>query len=75
MRGFERSKEVRKLIKLMQPNIKSLNEVEYNFVLEIANRLEWYGAAIKISDKQLFWLRDIKAELVDGIERNGNSEV
>lgn len=56
------------MIKMICPYLTDLAEKEYGFVRGVETDLDFYGACAKISDKQLFWLRDIKAKYVDGQE-------
>ena len=63
----EHVEEVQALLSLLDNTNCDYNEKEEGFVEGLRERLEQYGSNTYVSDKQLFWLRDIKGKYVDGI--------
>lgn len=56
----ERVVEVGKLLDLIEEHMAELSSVELSFVESMGSRLDDFGEKTDVSDKQLFWLRDIK---------------
>lgn len=56
----ERAIEVRKLLDLIMEHEAELNSQELGFVESQSDRLDQYAEKTFVSDKVLFWLRDIK---------------
>jgi len=54
-----------KLIEMICPFVDSLTPKEHGFITNVWNRLEQYGYKAFISEKQLFWLRDIKSKYAE----------
>lgn len=50
-------REASRLIEIIEENEANLNKEDYLFLLSMKNRVELGG---EISQKQIFWLRDIK---------------
>lgn len=62
--GIERYHEAIKLLEIIEEYKDKLGEWEYGFCKSIyENTMKW-GAATKISQKQLFKLRDIKDKVI-----------
>jgi len=53
------------LIEMIMPCIEELTSKEHGFVSDIWDRLERFQEKTSISDKQLFWLRDIKSRYAE----------
>jgi hypothetical protein len=56
----ERSIEARNLLDIIMEHEAELNSQELGFVESLSDRMDRYLEDTNISDKQLFWLRDIK---------------
>jgi hypothetical protein len=55
----EKITEVRKHIHYLQDHLEQMNGVERGFVERMTEQLESWGDNTRISNKQLFWLRDL----------------
>lgn len=59
---LERVDEARRILAIIGDNTEDLNDADRKFLEEIRERLE-NGANVRISPRQLFWLRDINMKV------------
>jgi hypothetical protein len=58
----EKVTEARKHIEALKPLVHKMNGNEADFITKLAKRFEEYGDRTYISNKQLFFLRDLRAD-------------
>lgn len=57
--------EALNLIEMIEPHFDDLTSKEHGFVSDMWDRLVRFEGKTCISDKQLFWLRDIKSKYAE----------
>ncbi len=60
----ERPDEVRRLLGMIGDRTDEMAPNEQRFVADCKDRLKRYGPKMQVSAKQLFWLRDLKENLL-----------
>ena len=55
-----RVQEVKALLEMLEPNMEIFTSKEQGFMSDMYDRLEQYGDKTFVSERQLFWLRDLK---------------
>lgn len=58
----EKVTEARKHIEALKPLVGKMNANEADFIGKVAKKFEQYGDRAFISNKELFFLRDLRAE-------------
>ena len=61
----EKFTEAKRHVAILQDAFEQLAPNEQRFVSDLAERIERYGPKTLISNKQLFWLRDISTAVLD----------
>ena len=56
----EKVTEARKHVEVLIDHVAAMAPKEADFITKLAERFEQYGDRTFISNKQLFWLRDIR---------------
>ena len=56
----EKVSEARKHVEALVDHVAAMAPNEAKFITDMAERFEQYGERTVISNKQLFWLRDIR---------------
>jgi len=56
----EKVSEARKHVEALVDHVTAMAPNEAKFITDLAERFEQYGERTIISNKQLFWLRDIR---------------
>ena len=56
----EKVTEARKHVEALTPHLAAMAPNEQEFIAKLAENFEKYGERTYISNKQLFWLRDIR---------------
>lgn len=55
----EKVTEMRKHLDYLQDHLERMNDVERGFVEKMIEQLERFNDRVRISNRQLFWLRDL----------------
>jgi len=59
----EKVTEARKHVEALKNHVKAMAPNEAQFITKLAENFQKYGERTYISNKQLFWLRDIRMSL------------